>query len=204
MISKNSRTLILPTSADIQSFKEMRDNEYLKTIHWLKENSRGNRVVFLETVSEHKSFIENYYPVYYSKCHNPNYKNKGSNMGNSLKSFFSNNSVDEDLVIQFTGRYNFINDNFFSIVENNPGYDFYGKLYEKENQYFTGCFAMKTKYLVEWVNAVDWDYLNYAMINIERVLREYVLYKNLNTYHLDTINIDCNIFGNGQCNRVEI
>ena len=101
------------------------------------------------------------------------------------------------MVIQFTGRYNFIDDTFFTIIENNPGYDFYGKLFEVENQYFTGCFAMKTEYMVEWVNSVDWDYLNCAMINIEKSLRDYVVSKNLKTYHLDVINIDCNIFGDG-------
>lgn len=194
---KNSDILVLPTSAEIQTLKEMRDDEYLKTIHWLRKNNKKHKVVFLETVSKDNSFIENYYPVYYSKCHNSTYNNKGSNLGNSLKNFFSNNVVNEGLVIQFTGRYNFINDNFFSTVENNPGYDFYGKLFEKEYQYFTGCFAMKKEYIIEWVNTVDWDYLNYAMINIEKSLREYVVRKNLKTYHLDEINIDCNIFGNG-------
>lgn len=189
--------LILPTSAEIETLKEMRINEYLKTIHWLKENNRKYKTIFIETITTENSFIEEYFPVYYSKCHNSNYNNKGSNLGNSLKNFFHNNDIDEELVVQFTGRYNFIDDKFLSVIEKNLGYDFYGRLFKVEDQYFTGCFAMKTKYMVEWVNTVDWNYLNHAMINIEKSLRDYVVSKNLRTYHLDLINIECNIFGNG-------
>ena len=193
----NDSIIILPTSAEIKTLKEMRDDEYLKTIHWLKNNIKKHKIIFLETVLKKGSFIEKYYPVYYSGCHNSTYRNKGSNLGNALKNFLSNNKVNEDLVIQLTGRYNFIDDTFFTSIENNPGYDFYGKLFEVEDQYFTGCFAMKTEYMIEWVNSVDWDYLNYAMINIEKSLRNYVVSKNLKTYHLDVVNIDCNIFGDG-------
>jgi len=187
--------LIIPTSAEIDSLKEMRINEYLKTINWLKKNVLDSNIIFIECVSKGESYIENYYPVYYSSCHKNHFNNKGANLGLSLKKFFLENKIDDELIVQFTGRYNFISDTFFSCMRENPDYDFYGKLIG--DQYFTGCFAMKKEYMVEWLNTTDWEELNFKMINIEKSLRDYVILKNLNCYHLDKINIDCNIFGNG-------
>lgn len=189
---------LLPTSAEIETLKEMRINEYLKTINWLDQYRKKHKITFLETVATKDSFIEKHFPVYYSCNHNPRFMNKGANLGNSLKNFFSNNKVDEDLVVQFTGRYNFADDYFFSTIESNPGYDFYGKWFEHGDQYFTGAFAMRTEYMIDWLNTTDWNYLNDAMINIEQSVRRYVVSKNLKAYHMDKINIECNIFGNGQ------
>jgi hypothetical protein len=167
----------------------------LKTINWLKKNITNSKIIFLECVSKSGSYIEKYYPVYYSSCHNNTFENKGSNLGLSLKKFFLENSISEQIAVQFTGRYNFIDKTFFSTIEKNPGYDFYGKLIGE--QYFTGCFALKTNYMIEWVNTTDWDYLNYKMINIEKSLKDFVDNKKLKTFHFDKINIECNIFGNG-------
>ena len=193
-----SSVLVLPTSAEIETLKEMRTNEYMKTMNWLNDYREKYEIIFLESVATKNSFIEKYFPVYYSCNHNPRFQNKGANLGNSLSNFFNNNKVKQDLVLQFTGRYNFIDGYFFSIIENNPNYDFYGKWFENENQYFTGAFAMKTKHMMNWLNSTDWNHLNDAMINIEKSIREYVVSKNLKAYHVDKINIECNIFGNGQ------
>jgi hypothetical protein len=187
--------LIIPTSAEINSLREMRVNEYLKTINWMKKNIVDCNIIFLECVSKGESYIENHYPVYYSSCHNESFLNKGANLGLALKRFFHDNQVTDDLIVQFTGRYNFIDKTFFYCIKDNPNYDFYGKL--MGDQYFTGCFAMKKYFMVEWLNTTDWENLNQKMINIEKSLRDYVIFKKLNCYHLDKINIDCNIFGNG-------
>ena len=57
---------------------------------------------------------------------------------------------------------------------------------------------MRTECMIDWLNTTDWNYLNDAMINIEQSVRRYVVSKNLKAYHMDKINIECNIFGNGQ------
>ena len=203
--------LIVATSAEIELLKELRMREYLTTVRWLKENAAGHPVVFIECVTQAGSFIENDFPVHYAGCHDPTYRNKGASLGRSLRQFFSTCEVADSLVLQITGRYHFLDRSFVSAVENNPGYDFYGReideiygagLRERRKQYFTGAFAMRTELLRDWLNETDFQHLETHMINIERCLWQYVERQRLSAYHVDCVRMDCNVFGNGRPDQV--
>jgi len=58
--------LLLPTSAEIEYQKEMRTNEYLKTIQWIEDNLPDYETIWMECVSSEDSFIEKYSKVFYS------------------------------------------------------------------------------------------------------------------------------------------
>lgn len=197
--------LIVATSANIQSLspslQKMRENEYLQSISWFSENIKNKKIIFLETVGQY-SFIEEFYPICYSNVHNPNYQNIGANLGIALRKFLETYDTTEDLICQITGRYHFHNRHFFDTVEENPGYDFYGK--NVGGQYFTGCFAMKKRYLIDWVNKTDWDELNFKMINFEKSIFDYVQSHGLNAYHFDSIRMSCNVFGKGNPCKIEV
>lgn len=196
--------LILVTSAEIEMMKDMRSAEYRKTVEWMSKNAIDYNVVWLETVSNIKpSYLQENFPCYCSNSHNSFYQNKGANLGNALKSFFNNYEVDDELTVETTGRYHFLDNYFFDLIQNNPGYDLYAKN-DGNDQYFTGCFAMKTKYMIEWVNETDWDYLNYAMINFEKSLWDFSKRKKLNSYDVNSIHMDCNIFGIGNSVRCTV
>jgi hypothetical protein len=195
-----SSLMILGTSAELELMKEMRTAEYLKTINWLKDNVPQYKTVFLECVTKSDSFIEDYFPVVYSACHDPRYINQGSNHGRALKKFFELYEPEEDIIVQTTGRYHFTSTHFFDTIEKNPGYDFYSKDMGEGN-YFTGCFAMKKEYMIRWVNETDWDELNYRMINFETSVRNFVVNNKLKMYNFDTIHMDCNVFGKGNPQR---
>ena len=68
--------LLLPTSAEIEYQKEMRTNEYLKTIQWIEDNLPDYKTIWLECFSSGDSFIEKYSKVFYSHSHNPDFINK--------------------------------------------------------------------------------------------------------------------------------
>lgn len=196
--------LILSTSAELNLMNEMRTNEYLKTIEWLQENASTHNVVWLECILDKEPpYLKGAFPCYCSNTHNPNYINQGSNHGQSLKNFFDNCEVDDELVVQLTGRYHFMDTYFFEEIEKNPGYDLYAKN-DGHDQYFTGCFAIKKSYLIQWVNETDWDYLNYAMINFEKSLWNFSKEKNLKCFEIDNLHMDCNIFGKGNMQRITI
>ena len=193
--------LLLPTSAEIEYQKEMRTNEYLKTIQWIEDNLPDYETIWLECISSGDSFIEKYSKVFYSHSHNPDFINKGANLGIALKKFISENDINQELIVQFTGRYHFTDDYFFRVIKDNPGYDLYA-MDDGHSQYFTGCFALKKELFSKWVNETDWVSLNNLMINIEKSLWNFARDNNLNVYELDSIHMDCNIFGNG--NPVQI
>lgn len=192
--------IIIPTSAEIDLKKDQRTQEYSKTISWLKENII-HPIHWLECVSNH-SFIEEYYPVYYSNTHQPHFFNKGANLGLALKSFFDNIEIKEDLVVQMTGRYYFTSTHFFDVIEKYPQYDLYVK--NTGGQYFTGCFAMKTNIFKKWLNQTDWIELNNQMKNIEMSLYEFSIEENLDVFEFDKLYMDCNIFGSGIIDKITI
>lgn len=197
-----NKMLIIVTSADIEhSLKEMRTQEYLKTISWLQQNVSEHSIAWIETIKEENFIIEKYLPVFYSNCHTPHYNNKGSNWGNAIETFLNNIKIDEDYVCHLTGRYHFLDNYFFDIIKNNPGYDVYAKD-DGHKQYITGCFAMKTQYFIDWITETNWDYLNSIMLNLEKSLWSYTRNNNLKSYEFDSLHMEWNIFGNGTPDRV--
>lgn len=196
--------LILVTSAELNLMKEMRSVEYKKTIDWMNQNVTNHNVVWLECISNREPpYLNKSFPCYCPNVHNSHYQNKGSNLGNSLKSFFDNCEVDDNLIVQMTGRYHFMDTYFFEQIEKNPGYDLYAKN-DGYDQYFTGCFALKTQYFIEWVSETDWDYLNYVMMNIEKSLWNFSRRKKLHCYEVDSMHMECNIFGTGNLTKAVV
>ena len=194
--------LLLLTSAELELMKDMRTKEYQKTIKWTQDNAKDYNVIWLECVSNREpAYLKSAFPCFCSNIHNPSYQNQGSNHGKALKQFFDMCDVDDDFVIQTTGRYHFIDTHFFETIKNNPGYDVYAKN-DGHDQYFTGCFGMKKEYLIQWVNETDWDELNSMMLNFEKSLWNFVKQKDLNVFDVDEIHIDCNIFGKGNMFRI--
>ena len=165
------------------------------------DNCSHHNIIALETVKESDSFIEKYFTTYYPKTHNVTYRNKGANLGLALKAI--SKVLADEYIMQITGRYHFMDTYFLKAMENNPGYDFYGKDTGYDN-YFTGAFGMRTTYFVDWINTTDWDQLNLQMINFENSLKKYCQSNNLKKYMFDSLHMDCNIFGHGTPERVFI
>ena len=196
--------LLLITSAELELMKEMRTKEYEKTVEWAKKYDDDFNIVWLECVSNTEPpYLKSSFPCYCSDVHYPHYRNQGANHGKALREFFNNCDVDDDFVIQITGRYHFIDDYFFNIIKENPEYDVFAKD-DGHSQYFTGCFAIRKKYMIEWVNETDWDELDTMMINFEKSFWNFVKNKNLNVFEVDKINMDCNIFGRGNPQKIKI
>lgn len=194
--------LIIVTSADIEHFlKEMRMQEYLKTISWLEKNVSEHSVAWVETVKQQDCFIEEHLPVFYSNCHNSYYQNKGSNWGRAIETFLNCADILEDYVCHLTGRYHFLDKHFFDTIQNNPGYDLYAKD-DGHSQYIAGCFAMKTEHFINWITETDWDYLNGMMLNLEKSLWNFSRENKLKNFEFDNLNMEWNIFGDGNPIRV--
>tara|TARA_B100000945_G_scaffold312340_1_gene306780 strand:- start:1960 stop:2556 length:597 start_codon:yes stop_codon:yes gene_type:complete len=190
--------LILVTSAEVDHLKEMRTKEYEQTIEWAKvKDKEGYNVVWLETISNTEpSYLKGQFPCYCTDNHNPNYQNKGSNLGMAMRKFFEDCEVDDDYAMYLTGRYHFTKNTFFDIMEANPDCDFYG-MNDGNDQYFTGCFAMKKKYMIDWLNKTNWHNVNANMINFEQTLWDYVKGNSLYTCEVEDMYMDCNVFGAG-------
>ena len=196
--------LVLITSADIEHpLKEMRTEEYRETILWMKKNLGDNSLAWIECVRDNGSFIEEYNPVFYPNVNNPEFKNTGANWGKAVEEFILNHDIHEEFIAHVTGRYHLKDRYFFDTIEKNSEYDVFAKD-DGHSQYITGCFAMRAKYFIDWIHQTDWNWLNAAMINLEKSVWNYSMDNKLKCYEFDSLHIDCNIFGNGVPQRVQL
>ena len=196
--------LVLVTSADIEHpLKEMRTEEYRETILWMKKNLGDNSLAWIECVRNSNSFIEEYNPVFYPNVNNPEFKNTGANWGRAVEEFIIHHDIHEEFIAHVTGRYHLKDRHFFDTIEKNSEYDVFAKD-DGHSQYITGCFAMRAKYFIDWIHQTDWNWLNAAMINLEKSVWNYSMNNKLKCYEFDSLHIDCNIFGNGAPQRVQL
>ena len=196
--------LVLITSADIEHpLKEMRAEEYRKTILWMKKNLGDNSLAWIECVRDSGSFIEEYHPVFYSNVNNSKFRNMGANWGKAIEEFILGHDIHEEFIAHITGRYHLKDKYFIDTIEANPDYDVFAKD-DGHSQYITGCFAMRAKYFIDWIYQTDWNWLNTTMTNLEKSVWNYSKNKNLKCYEFDSLHIDCNIFGNGFPTRLQL
>lgn len=193
---------IIVTCADLDThvLSEDRRKEYIKTFEWLKNNAGNYSISWVECLKYENSFMEKYTPIHYTKVHNPEYRNKGSDWGQSIKKFLKETTIQFEYIMHLTGRYHFIDTHFFDSIQKNYGFDLYVKQ-SFDDQYKTGCFCMKTKKFYEWIYETDWDFLNHQMINVEKSIWDFSKQNNLKVCEFETLNMEWNIFGTGQPHR---
>ena len=117
----------------------------------------------------------------------------------SLKEAFKTAGFDdEDLIVKWTGRYYFKNDQFLKEVEDNSCADVIIKL-NPNNTVCAACYAMRYKYFKEFVNNIDFVEME-AKYGIEDLLMRYVnklKQQGVVIRYLDSLQLVCNVFGLG-------
>lgn len=187
---------VLFTSAIINSYYEQRKKEYIDSFNILTNFFDKKNIHIVECFSHERiDFLENLNDnVFYTKT-NSEFRNKGVKEANGLISFIMNSTnqiKEEELIIKQTGRYKFINNNFINTIKN-TSYDSYVKIDQTKIQCFTGLFAIKFKYLKEFLFNLNLQKMEDCMINIERELFIYLNTKNIKTCTLSEIGLYSNI-----------
>lgn len=197
----NSQSIIfLCTAALIDNQAAMRQKEYEESL--LKIKTYGHPLYIVEAIKEKgPTFLDEYADyMHYSTVNNINLRNKGVNEARScIQALRAFDIDDETMIIRMTGRYYFMSDTFVNCVVNNCAYDGFIKQIDNNTQYFTGCFALKAKYLKEFLYGLDLERLESHMINVEKAFKDYIDSKNLNIYYIDYLDLRVNSFGVGNC-----
>lgn len=157
---------LLLTSAIIEAHYDERKNEYLESVSYIDSIGLKNYVFFIETILSKDHFIEDLQiPVFYSNTHLDYLRNKGVKEILALAKFLNSIEIVEDeMIIKLTGRYRFISDFFIKEVEKQE-YDLYYTT--RDFQSFFGCFAIRKKYFIEFINSLNLVEMENRMINIE-------------------------------------
>lgn len=189
---------VLYTSALISQKSEERKSHYKDSYYSLLDYIKKEDIFIVECFSENVDFLSELgSPVYTANTHNPSIKNKGVLELSALKKFMATVEFTDDILLKITGRYRLLDNSFLNAIEQNSGYDFYGKLVDNNTQVFTGCFAIKDSILKEFLEYVNLEFLEKNMINIEKVLLDFLIEKNKKCFFVEKINIFAPIFGIG-------
>lgn len=191
--------IVLFTSALIEENYELRKIQYLKSIDSLAEYIDKKKIKIIECYDSDTDFFNELdLKLFLSKSNN-SFRNKGAKECDCLRYFLLNNDFidDNELIIKLTGRYQILSNIFFSELTNNLGYDFYGKLMDGGSQIFTGFFGIKKKFLFDFLNTVNLDKMENEMINVERLIKEYVDSNRINSHFIKNLGLRALIYGNG-------
>ena len=194
--SVGSTIKIVCTAALIDQGYDSRKQEYTKGIEKIKQF--GFMPYIVESCKSGPSFLDLLSDkVWYAKTNDFNLRNKGVNEVKSLLHFFEFNKFDDDdIIVKTTARYIFTDNSFLVYIINHPEYDAFVKDIQKTTKHkgmdiFTGCFAMKYKYFIDFLRHLNLQKMEKEMVSIEWELADYVLLRrDMRTCVLDTLGMD--------------
>lgn len=190
---------VVCTTALIDAQNDKRKQEYINAIETIKQF--GFEPYIVESCASSPSFLDDLTDnVWYAKTHNFMLRNKGVKEVNALLDFFNYTRFgNEHIIVKVTGRYFFVNNSFLRFVADHLEYDVFVKYLD--GQVFTGCFAMKYKYLINFLESLNLKRMESEMISIERELAVYLaLNKDLRICRLDNLSIVARIGYNDYIN----
>ncbi len=194
---------ILCTAALIPHQYEMRKTEYIDSLQKITQFGYPSYVV--ESCTQGPTFLDDYATyVFYAKTNNPKLRNKGVNEALSMLACFRFfHFDDDDIIIKLTGRYCFHSDKFLKLIEQNQSIDIFVKKFD-DGQIFTGCFAMRYKYLKHMLEQIDYSRMEKNMINFEQETAHYIAHlKNISLLEINHFDLKVNFFGTGICQLME-
>lgn len=173
---KNERSVyVVCTAALIPRGYEERRNQYEESLKKIK--SFGYEPYVIESCAVGPTFLDTLSKnVCYTKSNNPNFSNKGINEAIALRvglEYFSFSP--ESMIIKLTGRYTLATNEFIELVKNNPQADVVARVWNARDVY-TGIFAMRCKYLIDFLNNEigDFNFLEKNHVALEWRLGEYI------------------------------
>ena len=200
---------IVCSAALLDNQFEVREKEYRRcfeilssygyTKPYIVEAIKKTGPTFLDSISPH---------VFYSQMNNAHLKNKGINEARTLLEGLTAFKFDSDqMILKLSGRYHLSSDFFLHFVENNTDADAIVKV-DPSGQIYTFCFAMKYKYLLDFLQQLDYKDMEKNMVNLEQKLADYIkgiTHKDkAKVLLVDTLHIDAHIFGTGSIMTIQV
>ncbi len=196
-VTNQAAIRIIYTAALIPTHIEARKKEYIRSLKILK---KFNIPIYIVEACKKNgpTFLENYCKnIFYAQSNNVFLKNKGVNEVSTLLEAINHfNFSDEDILIKLTGRYHFKSKLFINTIQDNSHYDAFVKL-DPYGQVFTGCFAIKVKYLKKMLLQLDLVKLEKKMINIERAVADFLYENKISTLLVEKLDVMVRVYGTG-------
>ena len=197
-----SQIHVMMTSAIIPMQYEWRKMEYLTGFNAIK--SYGFDPWIIEATHITSSFFDEVSNrVLYPQTNDLSLNNKGVNETMSMRASLPYLPFDdEDIVIKLTGRYHLYSRAFIDTIEANAN-DFdafvcWGKHFVSPGHIFTGCFAMRWKYLKKIISEMDFVSAERDIIAVESIFADFIRSNHLRVKTVDPVHVKARIFYHGE------
>jgi len=193
---------VLMTGAVISLQYEARKQEYLTSFFSLQ--SYGIEPWIIIATNMHASFFDELsHQVLYPQKNNLSIRNKGVNEAMSLRASIPHLPfADDDIVIKLTGRYCLHKRSLLDLIETSSNdYDvwgIFGKHFVSPDHLFTGCFAMRWKYLKKMLSEMDCVAAEIDYLPVEKLFAEFIDKEELRVKKIDTMYVRARIFFSGE------
>lgn len=147
---------ILCTACLLPNNYEERKQQYINSLSWFKHH--GLSVYMVESCQTGPTELDQYCNnICYAQTQIWGISNYGEIEARSLQAALDYfNFDDEDIVIKFTGKYEFRTTEFVDLVNNNLDADVIARMWCHFDAY-TVLFAMKVKHLRRFFNTINYD-----------------------------------------------
>ena len=170
-------TRIMYTSALIPNSFASRKVEYIESLKAIEALGYLPNTYVIESgpwIPE--SFFSQYAPHIFYANTNKALDNKGVNESMAMIRGLEHYHFDEgDMIVKLTGRYLLTNDSFLRTIENHPEVDAF--ISGGVGHVFTGCYALRCKYMLEMYRQLDLVLMEANLISVEEEVSKYI--KNL-------------------------
>jgi hypothetical protein len=169
----NEKIKILCTSALTSKHYELRKQEYIRALSLLK--GYGLDPYLVEAIASGPTFLDEHCNhVLYTRSNNFSLRNYGINEAVSMRIGLEHFNFDpETIIIKITGRYPLESDDFLQLVEENLDADVIAKTWH-ENDVCTGLFAIRQKYLLDFLRNLDLKQMERQWTPIEHLFGAYI------------------------------
>lgn len=175
-INSCAQLRVVLTAALTDSHYEFRKSQYIETLMILAGYGYHDVYVVEALKKQGPTLLDDYSKnVFYSSANNQNldHRNFGINEAKTLLEGLKYFDFDsEDMIVKMNGRSQPTSDKFLSLVKNNPDYDIFIRM--ANGGVFTLCFAIKNKYLLEWLENIDYVTMEKNMTTLEAEFYFYI------------------------------
>jgi hypothetical protein len=202
VVSSYSQIRIVLTAALTDSYFEARKQQYTESLRVLTGYGYTNVYIIEALKKQAPTFLDEYSSnVFYASVNNPDldHRNLGINEAKTLLEglkYF--NFYPDDIIIKMNGRSQLISDNLIKVARDNPTYDVFVR-WSEGGGVFTLGYAIKCKYLIDWLENINYDVMASNFTTLEEEFFKYLNTKNLDgqlkLFLLDTLGMKYNYLG---------
>ena len=196
----HAKVRLLCSSALTSQHFEFHKAQYIKSFDILNQYGYRDFYIIEALAKKGPTFLDEYSNhVFYAQTNNAHLRNKGINEAKTiLEALLYYKCDNDDIIIKMTGRYHWLSNDFFTLVENHQDVDAIVKC-DSTGQVHTLAYAMRCKHFIAMFQQMNYEFMEAHMVNLEYEVAQYIKRKvaegNFKVIICEKLHIEANLHG---------